>query len=240
MKGKIVHISRIADGIVDMRAEIALRDPAPGRFVHISAPGVFLRRPISLCGYENGMARLVFAVKGQGTAALAELCKGGGADMLGALGNGLPKPSTVNSQLSTVLIGGGIGLPPLLYYAQTYPNTHTIAGFRSKDQVILADEFPSLELCFGEDYPHVRLEKLLQKGENIGQVLACGPFPLLKAVAGVCARHGTPCSVSMEERMACGVGACLVCACAIGGRYLRCCKDGPVFDASEVSWEGVL
>ena len=229
MKGKVVGTARIGSGVVDMRVEIDLHNPKPGKFVHISAPGVFLRRPISLCGYENGTARLVFAVKGRGTAALAELQTGDEVDMLGALGNGF-------SERATILVGGGIGLPPLLYYAKTHENTHAIAGFRNKEQVILSDEFPSAEVCLGDDYPHVRLEKRLAAGER-ATVLACGPHPLLKAVAGVCARYNTPCFVSLEERMACGVGACLVCACAVGGHYLRCCKDGPVFDASEVDWK---
>jgi dihydroorotate dehydrogenase electron transfer subunit len=238
MKGRIIGTARIGPGsppVVDMRVEIDLNEPAPGKFVHIAAPGVFLRRPISLCGYENGTARLIFAVKGSGTAALAELQAD--ADMMGALGNGFPPPSPLSGR--TLLVGGGIGLPPLLYYAGTYDSTHTIAGFRSESHVMLADEFPSAELCFGEDYPHIRLEKRLEsEKDTIAQVLACGPYPLLKAVAGVCAKYNTPCFVSMEERMACGVGACLVCACAVGGGYLRCCKDGPVFDAAQVRWEG--
>ena len=240
MTGKVIEINRLVDQIYDMRVAVDLREPAPGRFVHISAPGVFLRRPISLCGYENGEARLVFAVKGQGTKTLANLKKDDEIDILGALGNGFPQLSTVNSQPSTVLVGGGVGIPPLLYYAKTYENTHTLAGFRSKEQVMLADEFPSIDLCPGDDYPHLRLEKLLESGKPIGQVLACGPHPLLKAVSDICARYNTLCYVSMEERMACGVGACLVCACAVGGHYQRCCKDGPVFEATKVNWEGTL
>jgi dihydroorotate dehydrogenase electron transfer subunit len=239
MTGKIVSTAHIGSGgtpVVDMRVEIGLRGPAPGKFVHISAPGVFLRRPVSLCGYADGIARLVFAVKGAGTAALAGLRQGGGVDMLGALGNGFPG----GVPGKTILVGGGIGLPPLLYYAKTCPDTHTIAGFRSEEQVILAGEFPSVELCLGGDYPHIRLEKMLQKDGPAGQVLVCGPHPLLKAAADVCAEYNTPCFVSMEERMACGVGACLVCACAVGGSYLRCCKEGPVFDAAGVHWEGTL
>ena len=217
---------------MDLRVGIALANPAPGRFVQLAAPGFFLRRPISLCGAGNGMARLVFAVKGRGTAALAALRPGDSVDLLGPLGNGFPAGAG-----RSLLVGGGIGLPPLLYYAQTFEDTHAIAGFRSPETAVLADEFPSAELCFGEDYPHTRLEKRLAAGERAARVLACGPVPLLKAAAAVCKRYGVPCYVSMEERMACGVGACLVCACAVGGSYLRCCKDGPVFDASEVDWE---
>jgi dihydroorotate dehydrogenase electron transfer subunit len=229
MTGKVVSSARLTADVVDMRVKINLSNPGPGRFVHIAVPGFSLRRPVSLCGYQDGVARLVFAVKGRGTAALAAFRPGDGIDMLGALGNGFPVPPAAGTGTGVTLVGGGIGLPPLLYYAQTFPNTHTFAGFRSPEHAILAGEFPSVELCFGEDYPHERI------GET-GMVLACGPLPLLKAVAGVCERRSVPCYVSMEERMACGVGACLVCACPFGGSYVRCCKDGPVFNASEVKW----
>jgi dihydroorotate dehydrogenase electron transfer subunit len=227
MTGKVRAVSFPAPGITDIRIEAAWKDAAPGRFVHCAVPGFSLRRPISLCGYENGVARLVFAVKGGGTAALAALKPGDETDLLGPLGNGFPEPKG-----KTVLVGGGMGLPPLLYYAKTYGGLHTIAGCRTNGQVVLTQEFPSVEVCIGEDYPHERLRRI----EHADRVLACGPLPMLKAVAGVCKERGFPCFVSMEERMACGIGACLVCACAVGGEYLRCCKDGPVFDASEVDW----
>jgi dihydroorotate dehydrogenase electron transfer subunit len=215
-----------------MRVEIGLDDPAPGQFVHVAVPGFSLRRPISLCGYDNGVARLVFSVKGRGTAVLAGYKPGDSIDMLGALGRGFPAPvpGADGSSRGITLIGGGVGLPPLLYYAKTYENTRLIAGFRNKENVILADEFPSAELCFGDDYPHTKI------GET-DMVLVCGPYPMLKAAAEVCALKGIPCFVSMEERMACGVGACLVCACAVqGGGYKRVCRDGPVFPAGEVGW----
>jgi len=221
-------VTRLTADVVDLRVKIPLKDPRPGRFVHVAVPGFSLRRPISLCGYDHGTARLVFAVKGRGTAALAEFQPGDSIDILGALGNGFPVPAA-DIESNVTLVGGGIGLPPLLYYAKTYPNSHAIAGFRSPEQAVLTDEFPSAEVCFGEDYPH----------ERIGQadlVVACGPYPLLKAVADVCKKRSIPCYVSMEERMACGVGACLTCVCPFGGNYVRCCKDGPVFPASEVGW----
>ncbi|MDR1692673.1 MAG: dihydroorotate dehydrogenase electron transfer subunit [Oscillospiraceae bacterium] len=237
MTGTVRSVARLADGVYDLRVEAGLTNPAPGRFVHLAVPGFPLRRPISLCGCENGVARLVFAVKGGGTAAMAAWRPGDTVDLLGALGNGFPEPD--GGAGKTVLVGGGIGLPPLLYYAKTHPDTHCIAGFRSAGHVILAGEFPSLELCTDDgsagfsSYPHQRLEELLKNREPVARVLACGPEPLLKATAKVCREFGTPCFVSAEERMGCGVGACLVCVCAAGGTYKRVCKDGPVFDAAE-------
>jgi dihydroorotate dehydrogenase electron transfer subunit len=239
MIGIIKNISRLTDSVVDMRVAIDLRDPAPGRFVHLAAPGFTLRRPISLCGYTDGVARLVFAVKGQGTAALAALNPGDTVNMMGPLGKGFPEEA-----VHTILVGGGVGLPPLLYYANVHGDrTHAIAGFRSKEQMILTKEFPSIDICTDDGsvglayYPYERLETYISLKGKPGQVLACGVYPLLRAVAGVCEKHGVPCYVSMEERMACGVGACLVCACPVGGDYLRCCKDGPVFNAADVDWE---
>ena len=238
MTGEVLSGSRLIDTIVDLRVGAGLSDPAPGRFVHLAVPGFSLRRPISLCGYKDGAARLVFAVKGQGTAALAGLREGDPVDLLGPLGNGFPE----NLPGKTVLVGGGIGLPPLLYYARTHQNTHTIAGFRSREDAILTGEFPSLDVCTDDGsqgfacYPHERLETYISQEGSPDQVLACGPRQLLKAVAGVCKERGVPCFVSVEERMACGVGACLVCACAVGGHYRRVCKDGPVFNAADVDW----
>ncbi len=236
MNGKILSNTPLAEGVMDMRVEAALDNPAPGRFVHIAVPGFPLRRPISLCGFENGAARLVFAVKGRGTAALAALRTGDSIDLMGALGNGFAFPG------KTILVGGGIGLPPLLYYAKTHPGTHAIAGCRTNGQKVLVDEFPSVDFCTDDGsagfhgVPHQRLELLLKNKELPDSVLACGPLPLLRAVAEVCKRYNIPCFVSMEERMGCGIGACLVCACAAGGHYRRVCKDGPVFDAAEIDW----
>lgn len=241
MTGRVVSLSFLNDGVFDLRVKAALKNPAPGRFVHVAVPGFTLRRPISLCGFENGVARLIFAVKGKGTEAMSRLRTGDELDLLGALGNGFP---VVECDCKTLLVGGGVGLPPLLYYANTYQGTHTIAGFRTNDHAILTKEFPSIDVCTDDGssgiagYPHALLEQLLTQ-EKYARVLACGPFSLLRAVSGVCDKAGIPCFVSTEERMGCGVGACLVCACAAGGHYRRVCKDGPVFDASDVDWEGL-
>ncbi|MDR1669083.1 MAG: dihydroorotate dehydrogenase electron transfer subunit [Oscillospiraceae bacterium] len=241
MTGVLLSTALLAEGVVDWRVQAALDKPAPGRFAHLAVPGFSLRRPISLCGYEDGVARLVFAVRGRGTAALADLRPGEEIELLGALGNGYDEAFSGK----TLLVGGGVGLPPLLYYAKRHPETHTIAGCRTSGQVVLVNEFPSADLCTDDGsagfrgFPHQLLEARLSAGERVDRVLACGPPPLLRAVADVCGRYGIPCFVSMEERMGCGVGACLVCACAAGGRYRRVCKDGPVFDAAEVSWEEV-
>ena len=148
-----------------------------------------------------------------------------------------------------VLAGGGLGAAPLLFAARASGAQTAVLGFRNKDSVVLADEFRSFckqvyittdDGSYGE-YGTVAqpLERLLRT-KTVGAVLACGPRPMLKAVAGLTAACGVPCQVSLEERMACGIGACLVCACRTqtdGKEEMkRVCRDGPVFNAEEVVW----
>lgn len=237
----VLSCELIARGTYDMRLHT---DPmpaaSPGQFFHIRCGERLLRRPISICGMGDGIARIVFSVKGEGTRWLASRRTGDSLDVIGPFGNGFPSPG----ETPTLLIGGGVGLPPLLFAAKsTTARTHALLGFRDSEHVCLASEFPSYTV-FTDDgsageagYPHRQLSSFLTSG-NFGQVFACGPHPLLAATAALCGEAGIPCFVSMEERMGCGVGACLVCACAVQGSYRRVCRDGPVFDAAEVDWNG--
>lgn len=222
----------------------------PGQFVHILPTGYGLRRPISIAGIdpERGTLRLVFAVRGKGTDVLASLHTGDFMDILAPLGHGFTlKPDAAH----VVLVGGGIGVPPMLPLAKYYGERATaICGFRSFPQVILQQDLEQMGaqvICCTEDgtagavqgFVTAPLEQLLSEG--VDMVYACGPMPMLKAVAAVCMRTGTACEVSLEERMACGVGACLGCACQIKDangeeQFLHVCKNGPVFKAEEVLW----
>lgn len=226
-------------------AEIA----QPGQFVHILPKGYGLRRPISIAGIDaqNGTLRIVFAVRGKGTDALAGLNQGDYMDMIAPVGHGftlLPEAQHV------ILVGGGIGVPPMLPLAAYYGNKATaISGFRSFPQVILQQDlenYGAQTICCTEDgtagavkgFVTQPLEQLLSEGADA--VYACGPTPMLKAVAEVCIRNKTFCEISLEERMACGIGACLGCACrtkeADGEHFRHVCKNGPVFRAEEVLW----
>jgi len=166
--------------------------------------------------------------------------------MMGPLGNGFTLPAS-----DIIVAGGGIGVPPLLFAAQSVKNRVTaILGFRSARQVILEDGFAGVcdkvyittdDGSRGISGTVIKpLEEMLAAGWT-GAVLSCGPFLMQKAVAEACASSGVPCQVSMEERMGCGTGACLVCACAtvINGneQMSRVCLDGPVFKAEEVIWQ---
>ena len=221
----------------------------PGQFVHLLPVGCTLRRPISICeiNREKGTLTIVFEVKGVGTDVLANVRTGENLDVLGPLGHGftiLPDAKRV------ILVGGGIGNPPMLSLAQVYgTRAAAICGFRSASVVTLQQEFQGTGaetiLCTddGTAGRHALvtepLKELLADG-GADMVYACGPRPMLKFVAAAAKDAGVPCEVSMEERMGCGIGACLVCACQLEreGKPVmgHVCKDGPVFPAEEVVW----
>ena len=223
----------------------------PGQFVHIALPGHSLRRPISICEIDKSAhtIRIVFAVKGKGTTDLSTLNVGSTLDIIGPLGNGF---TLLDKTSKVILIGGGIGTPPMVGVASYYKESATvISGYRDKTMVILQDEFKKLGcdtyVCTEDGSEGIKgfvtmpLEELLQK-DRYDKVYACGPIPMLKAVAQVCERYDTLCDVSMEQHMGCGIGACLVCTCKIktehGIDFKHVCKNGPVFDSREVEWNG--
>lgn len=219
-----------------------------GQFVHIRAEGYTLRRPISICEIdkENGTVRIVFEVRGGGTDRLSQLHTGDKMDIILPLGNGFTVKEIPEGK-NVVVVGGGIGVPPMCGVAALYKNVKAIIGFRSKDKVILEEDLrrigAEVTVCtddgsYGENgVVTVPLEKELEKG-NTAMICACGPAPMLKAVIECAKRYNVPCEVSLEQRMACGVGACVGCACNINrdgkNLVLRVCKDGPVFKAEEV------
>ena len=380
---KIQTARAIAPGIYDftLYAPQLAKEARPGQFVHIRLPGHTLRRPISICSASaaEGTVRLVFAVRGEGTRALAAMGREETLDLLGPLGNSfmpeyprskfgssLPEaggacadgaacapeyprnkfgsvhpeaegvcgdgavcdpeftrskfgsvrpeagsacgdgavcdPEFTRSKFESVrpeaesacgdgaacapefiqskcggsrpeagsacgdgaacapeksrsadgrvmLVGGGIGVPPMLFLAQAlHGDCIAVLGFRSAESAILAEEFRAL----GCD-TRIATEdgSLGEKGfvtdcfpqSGISAIAACGPVPMLRAVASYAKARAIPCAVSLEARMACGVGACLGCACSLlredgTAYYGHVCKDGPVFDAARVAWEG--
>ena len=220
-----------------------------GQFVHIACgEGNLLRRPISICEAGEGRLRIVFQVKGEGTKWLADRKEGDTLDVLGPLGHGF---DTAALGARPVLLGGGIGVPPMLQTVKCAKAAgaapRAILGFRNKGAVILEEDFRAVCETFvttddGSYARHGFVTDVLQElvADATG-VAACGPKPMLKAIAAIAKQAGLPCQVSMEERMGCGIGACLVCACALKAengetRYGHVCKDGPVFNAEEVEW----
>ena len=216
-----------------------------GQFVNLKCgDGLLLRRPISICRAENGKLNVVFEVRGEGTAWLARRRAGEELDVLGPLGHGFTYP-----QGKVLVAGGGIGVPPMLYTALHAPDGAVAClGFRGADKAMLVREFQEgcQQVYLASDDGSLGrrgfvadvVDQALAEHPDIRAVLACGPRIMLKTVYAAAQKHGVACQVSMEERMGCGIGACLVCACkTAGGAYRHVCKDGPVFDAREVSWD---
>lgn len=214
-----------------------------GQFVHIKCGhSRLLRRPISICDVNGTQLKVVFEVRGEGTEWLSHRKEGSKLDVLGPLGHGFNPAGE-----KILVVGGGIGVPPMLYTAKSAPGeVHAVAGFRSLDRAMLISELETVcksvsvasddgTLGYHGFVDALVREKLAEGGFT--SVLACGPKPMLKSIVKVCQTHAVPCQVSMEERMGCGVGACLVCAVQMAdGTMKHACKDGPVFNAEEVDW----
>ena len=241
-----------ADRLNDFAYSFTLRAPGitaamagPGQFVHIKCgEGLLLRRPISVCSWEGELLQVVFEVRGEGTQWLARCKQGDTLDVLGPLGTGF----RVAPGERVLLVGGGIGVPPMLGCARyAGGSASAVLGFRSADRAMLLEEFrkccKDVFLCSDDGsigahgFVDAQVREVLAKDKSFTAVLACGPKPMLRAVAQAAAEYGVPCQVSMEERMACGVGACLGCAVQMAdGSMKHVCKDGPVFSAEEVDW----
>jgi dihydroorotate dehydrogenase electron transfer subunit len=222
---------------------------APGRFLHIDCgPEFSLRRPIGICRIREGALSVVFALRGAGTSRLAETPVGGTVDCVGPLGKGFD----LARKKKRLLIGGGTGTPPILFAAEVLAKSGQAAdvllAFGSASQVILVDEMTALchEATISTDDGslgvHARADHAaaaLLDGAAYDEIVVCGPTPMMKAIAALAKARGVACQVSLEERMACGIGACLVCACKLAdGAVAHVCTDGPAFDAAHVAWEG--
>ena len=249
---RILNKTAIAKQIYDYTVlcpDIA-RIAQPGQFVHLLPKGFPLRRPISICDIdaEKGTLRFVFEVRGEGTAELARLNAGDMIDMLAPVGG---RGFKINENAKRViLVGGGIGTPPMLPLAKIYgERAVAISGFRCSSMVILQDDFKEMgakTILYTNDgsmgikgFVTIPLIEEIE-AEKPDIIFACGPRPMLKAVAEIAMENDIECQVSLEERMGCGVGACLVCSCKAirNGQEIHAhvCQDGPVFNAKEVIW----
>ena len=244
---KLLRKQELAPGIFDFVVEAPeiAQNTAPGQFLHVECGGdAFLRRPISICDTSEREVRFVFEVKGKGTGLLAKNKEGDTVNIMGPLGNGF----TVSEKYKyPVLIGGGIGVFPLYKLAKCLSTPEIILGFRSKDRIIMEKEFRAVSAGFqistddGSYGYHGYAAALLEEyiSENLCDVIySCGPMPMLKAVKAVAEEAGIPCQLSLEQRMGCGIGACLVCTCETTRTGMeqraRVCKDGPVFWSEEI------
>ena len=265
---RIQSANAVAKDIFDftLYAPMIAKEAHPGQFVHIRLPGRTLRRPISICSADptEETIRIVFAIRGEGTRELAAMGREEHLDVLGPLGNGFTLPSdeplcfckAVSPDATPshvygkpLLVGGGIGVPPILYLAQALNgNCIVVLGFRSAEAAILTEEFRSLgcDLRLTTEDGSMGTKGFVtncfpSNASGVERVYACGPTPMLAATSAYAKQNQVPCEVSLGERMACGVGACLGCACRLlqddgTVTYGHVCKDGPVFDASHVVW----
>ncbi len=247
----------VADGIFELVAEWPGAAPLPGQFFLIRPvrSGVFLGRPISVFAYDDGAVSFLVARRGLGTSELEDLRVGETVEMTGPLGNAWPVPTADTADADPMtekvagslrpdrplaLVGGGIGLAPLAFLARSLPagTFDLFAGFRSRSYGLSGLEPRTLVLATedGCEGCRGRVPDYLDPCAY-GAVFACGPDAMIRAVVAKCAAVGIPCAVSLERRMACGVGACLGCTVATTSGNRRCCADGPIFDADEVIFD---
>lgn len=210
----------------------------PGQFVNLLLSGLYLRRPISVCDWDENTLTLIYKVVGEGTEQMAVMGKGTKIDILMGLGNGF---DVTKAGETPVLIGGGVGVPPLYGLAkhlrQAGKNVTVAIGAASRDDVLLAKELTDLGCTVKIATVNGSAgEKGFVTGLLTGDYsysYACGPIPMLKAVYGALSCEG---EYSFEERMGCGFGACMGCSCKTKTGNKRICKDGPVLTKEEILW----
>lgn len=240
---EIISNIEIAKDTFEM--EIAFKNSEiikPGQFINIKVPGFMLRRPISISSVEKDSIKIIYKILGKGTLEMSKFEKGMMIDILGPLGN----PFTIHEDKDEILIiGGGVGVPPLYEVAKIYRKLNkkvvVALGFNDYKSIFLAKAFEELgcevfvstmDGSFGEKGNVI---EMIEKYNLDGFVYSCGPEIMLKAVENKF-KDGY---VSYESRMACGIGTCMGCVCKDKkdpGKYYRICKEGPVFEIGVVEW----
>ncbi|MEA4824055.1 MAG: dihydroorotate dehydrogenase electron transfer subunit [Clostridiaceae bacterium] len=207
----------------------------PGQFVNILISGQFLRRPLSVCDWDEETITLIYKVVGEGTKKLADAKKGDGFDLLAGLGNGYSVVDTIRAPL---LVGGGVGVPPLYGLCKAFLARGVVPrvylGFRAAEDVFYREEFSALgcapEIALGNEFV---TDRIAAKNPPYDAYYTCGPEPMLRAVFMSLRRPG---QLSFEARMGCGFGACVGCTCRTITGYKRICAEGPVLNADELAW----
>lgn len=245
----IIRQEEIADDIYSiwLRTEQIAQTAKAGQFISVYCGdgSRILPRPISICEIDqaDGAIRIVYRIAGKGTEEFSKLHTSDQLEIVGPLGNGFPKKSQ-----RAFLIGGGIGIPPMLQLARELKcEKQIVLGFR--DELFLMDEFKTQ----GDVYVATEdgsagtegnvLDAIRENGLKADIIYACGPTPMLRAIKEYAIENNIECWISMEEKMACGIGACLACVCKSKNKdshtnvkNKRICKEGPVFLAREVEF----
>jgi len=238
----ILENTRLADGIYRLRlAGDTSAITAPGQFVNLKLSGFFLRRPISVCDWENGKLTLIYKVLGHGTEAMTGMAPGTELDVLTGLGNGFDVSRGGEHPL---LVGGGVGVPPLYKLAKALlaegKPVSVVLGFNTADEIFYADEFRALgcdvHVATADGSAGTKgfvTTAIAGDGIDFDYFYACGPLPMLRALCDSVAQDG---QLSFEERMGCGFGACMGCSCKTKYGNKRICKEGPVLTKGEIIW----
>lgn len=212
---------------------------APGQFINIKLSGLYLRRPISVCDKEGDTVTVIYKVVGKGTLRMSQMSEGEELTVLTGLGNGY---DTSLSGERPLLLGGGVGVPPLYLLAKKLmaegKKVSVILGFNTKSEVFFEKEFRNIGCdvtvtCADGSYGTKGFVTDAMP-ENYTYFYTCGPEPMLKAVYRASKTSG---QMSFEERMGCGFGACMGCSCKTLTGYKRICRDGPVMKKEEILWE---
>lgn len=212
---------------------------ASGQFVNLKLEGKYLRRPISICDYDDKTITIIYKVVGVGTEQMCEMSAGEKLDILVGLGNGYNLDKSGDKPL---LLGGGVGVPPMYNLCKKLieqgKKVSVILGFNTKEEVFLEDDFKAL----GADvtvttadgsYGTKGFVTDVMKDIDYTYFFTCGPMPMFKAIEATAVTSG---QYSFEERMGCGFGACMGCSCKTKYGNKRICKDGPVLEREEIIW----
>ena len=237
---KVTANRALTDCVMEMRLEgdtAALTKP--GQFINIRLDGLYLRRPISVCDYGPDGLTIVYKKVGKGTEQLAAMTGGETLDVLVGLGNGY---DTSPSGEAPLLLGGGVGIPPLYRLAKCLlaegKAVTVILGFNTAAEVFYQKEFEALgaavTVCTADgSYGEKGFVTDVMKHTSYSYFYTCGPMPMFRAIEDVA---GTGGQFSFEERMGCGFGACMGCSCRTKYGYKRICRDGPVLTREEIVW----
>ena len=241
-KYKILHNSKIAKDVYKMILEGNTSSIARcGQFINIQLDELYLRRPISICDYDEKTITIIYKVVGEGTEKMSQLPIGQELDVLTGLGNGFDINCEGDKPL---VVGGGVGTPPLYRLCKDLilsgKKPTVVLGFASKDDVFYEQELKDLGIDVyvatvdGSYGTKGFVTDIIRNLNDYTYFYACGPMPMLKALTNEVGISG---QLSLEERMGCGFGACMGCTIKTKNGYKRVCKEGPVFRREELIWE---
>ena len=212
---------------------------APGQFVNIHLPGLYLRRPISICDWDEESLTLIYKVVGKGTDAMTRIKPPHRLDLLVGLGNGY---DTTKSGQKPLLLGGGVGVPPLYGLCKALlgegKDVTVILGFNAREELFYEEEFKALGVkvfvtTVDGSYGEKGFVTDVMKNLDYTYFYTCGPGPMFRAIEKTAVTSG---QFSFEARMGCGFGACMGCSMETKSGAKRVCKDGPVFEREEILW----